>query len=159
IRIFFTPLSIARGVRRGSDTVSFQPLLKLNPDLRIFLVVIDHRAAVLQRCHDRVIVFFQARVKTGGIDSATHAQREMAGWLAAGIEVLVIPTTRRTIDAAFLPVHFDDLVLVAALVRLGPKLLRPEQYVTRRSKPQQSGAGAMIMGLVITTHRPLGNVA
>src|SRR5262249_51751498 len=69
------------------------------------------------------------------------------------------PTTRRTIDAAFLPVHFNDLVLVAALVRLGPKLLRPEQYVTRRSKPQQSGAGAMIMGLVITTHRPLGNMA
>src|SRR6516165_5110399 len=83
----------------------------------------------------------------------------MARRLAAGIEVLVIPATRRTINATFLPVHFDDLVFVAAFVGPGSKLFRPEQYIARRSKPQQSGARAMIVSLVITTDRPLGNVA
>jgi len=119
MRIFIAPLCVAHRLRSDRDPVFFERLLKANFDLRIFLVVVDHRAAILQRCHDRVIVLFQARVKAGRINSAAHAQREMARRLAAGVEVLVIPAARRTINAAFLPVDYDDLVLVAALVRLG----------------------------------------
>src|SRR5262245_26468756 len=135
MRIFIASLGVARRLSSARDAVFFKQLLKANSDRRIFLIVVDHRAAILQRCHDRVIVLFQARVKAGRIDSTAHAEREMARGLAAGIEVLVIPAARRTIDPAFLPVHFNDLVLMAALVRHGSKLLWPEQYITSRSEP------------------------
>src|SRR5882724_4271260 len=65
------------------------------------------------------------------------------------------PTCGRTENAAFAPIHFNDLIAIARFVRTYPCFLGPHEGVPFRAKYQKNRAPGMKMCLVITSHRPL----
>src|SRR5947199_8257872 len=68
------------------------------------------------------------------------------------------PTGRRTQNTALAPIHFDNLIAVARLVRAYPGFLRPHEGVSFRAEYQKNRAPRVVVRVVITPHRPLGEV-
>jgi len=89
------------------------------------------------------------------LEAAAEAQRQVARRFAPGIEVLMKPAARGTIDAPLFPSDLDDLVLLCAPVGPGSQLLVPEQDITGRLQSEQDRPRTVIMSLVVPPHRPL----
>src|SRR6266850_3262337 len=68
------------------------------------------------------------------------------------------PTCGRTENAAFAPIHFNDLIAIARFVRTYPCFLRPHEGLPFGAKYQKNRAPRMKVCFVITSHRPLGEV-
>ncbi len=63
-----------------------------------------------------VVSFLIRHFESQRKETAAVADRQMAGKLFTGVEVLMKPIARRAIDAGFAPFDLDDLVLVAVRV-------------------------------------------
>ena len=106
------------------------------PNVRIFIGILDQRAAFFYVDINAVLAALVGDLEADRVNSAAVAEREMARRFGAGIEMLMKPAARRTIDAAGFPFNFDDFVAAAGFVRLSAEFLRPEENVTRRLQAQ-----------------------
>src|SRR5262245_30482810 len=129
------------------------------PDLRIFVSVLYQRTTSLHVDVNAVLAPFVGNLKADGMNPAAIANRQVTRALGPGIEVLVKPTPWRAIDASLLPLQLYYFLGTAALVRLGSCLFRPEQNIPRRLQPQQNRSGTVIVSFVVSSCRPLRQVA
>src|SRR5713226_5006263 len=95
------------------------------PDCRIFVGVVNQRSAALHFDIDAVFAALIRNLEADGVKPAAVADGEMARGLRSGIEVLMEPSSRRTVDASRFPFHFHHFLTMTALVRPDSKLLRP----------------------------------
>src|SRR4029453_11920863 len=101
-------------------------------DLEVFILILDHRAAFLNRDIDVVRFLLGRLMQPDGKKSATKSDRQLARGLFANVEVLVEPAARWAEDAPFAPAKFDYFLAAAGGVGLGTALFRPKQSVAFR---------------------------
>jgi hypothetical protein len=97
----------------------------------VFVGVFNQRPAIFHVDINAVFAALVGDLESDRVDAAAVAEREMARGLRTGIEVLVEPSSRRTIDAAGFPFDLDDIFIVTGFVRSDAELLRPQQNVAR----------------------------
>ena len=86
----------------------FQFAFKTPAHRRVLVVVLDHRAAFLERSRRTVFVELGGQLKTRRMDSAAVAQRDVPRWMGRCIEVLMKPSARRAINTGLFPFQLDD---------------------------------------------------
>src|ERR1044072_6429807 len=95
------------------------------PNVWIFIGILDQRAAFFQVDINAVLTALVGVLEANGMNPTAVAQREMARWRGASVEMLMKPTARRTINAPRLPLHFDDFIAMAGFIRPRAEFLRP----------------------------------
>src|SRR6185312_15508889 len=100
---------------------------EISANLRVFVFVLDHRAAL---AHTGANAFFVDRAPSAEqilSRLAAVTKRELARFFVAGIEMLMKPAARWTEHAAFAPPDLDHLVGMTRLVRANPRFRRPHE--------------------------------
>src|SRR5688572_5005696 len=85
---------------------------EIDANLRIFVFVLDHRAALAHASANSFFVYGAPTTEQIFTRLAAVAKRQLAGLLVAGIEMLMEPAARRAEDAAFAPIDLHDLISV-----------------------------------------------
>src|SRR6185295_418897 len=105
---------------------ALQPGFEAAPNLRIFVFILEQSATVFYRHQHAFVMTFSGGGEAGRMNSAAESDRQLPGRLAADVEMLMEPTSRRAINAAVFPAHFDDAVTVPALIGPGSHILGPK---------------------------------
>src|SRR5262245_42587934 len=101
------------------------------PDVRVLVGVFYQRAAAFDVDIDPVFAALVGNLKADGVNPAAIADREVARGLRTGVEMLMEPSSGRTIDASLFPFHLYNPFATATTERFNSQLLRPEQNVAR----------------------------
>src|ERR1051325_2494729 len=101
------------------------------PNVRIFVGILDQRAAFFHVDVNAVLAALAGNLAADGIKLPAVPEREMARRLRTGVEMLMKPAPWRTVNAARLPLHFDDFITMAGFIGPRAEFLRPEKNVSR----------------------------
>ncbi len=127
------------------------------PDRGILVLVLDQRAALFDRGvnagADRRDPDAQGKLL------AAAAQRQLQRALRPGIKMLMEPIGRRAENAARHPVDPHHLSAETVFIGPGAQMVGPHERIALRAQDQQHRAAAMKMRLMVTPHRPLGEMA
>src|SRR3990167_9437212 len=143
---------------RAGHAFLLQCGLKAAPDFRILILIIDQRPTLLYRDEHPIVVALGCDGKTGWMDSAAKPNCQVPRGAVASIEVLVEPTSGRTIDPSLSPTQLHHLVAMSVLVGSQPKVLGPKEDIPLRLQTDQGRPRPMVMGFMIAPCRPLRNM-
>ena len=142
----------------GSDPIRLQRRLIAAWNLGIFILVGNHPTAFFDASEYVVVGLLVRDLETQRMNSAPVTHRQVPCRLFAGIEMLMKPISRRTVDTCFAPFDLDDFLLAAIGVRVKSPLLVPEQNIAHRLRADDDRTRTVVVRLVILADRLLAQV-
>ena len=130
-------------------------LNKVPPNFRILVFIINKRSTLPDFVIHPASFDIPRRCQRVGASVA----RYVACRHLARAHVLVEPAVRRSIYTVRPPLDLENLVCVSVLPWVDSKLLGPKVYVALAFEAHEHSAWTMVMGLVVSADRPLGNMA